>query len=293
MCNEMSQQLHTDPALHMQDHRLGPCCYKDWTRHGPNSAAEGLLQGIGGLMHELKEGVSDILYDPVKGIYTEGISGAAAGLSTGLNSLLSRPLAGGSVLLNKVKEGIRASLASNLNYRVKASPYDPLATEGNYALIDKADMGPNSVTGSSPRAPNAKQGNQILALKLALPELPSVVASGAEEEPSTRSTSAGCPILRDSPFAQPAPVSPRNGTAPVSSLELSALERSIRSTASRDSSAFYGNKDAAGADGALVDSDGDESVYYEEENIPFLLYSSDTQGAHRLKQLSSQVARLK
>lgn len=296
MCKEVSQQLHADPSLHMQDHRVGPCCYKDWTRHGPHSAAEGLLQGIGGLVHELKEGVSDILYDPVRGIYTEGISGAAAGLSTGLNSLLSRPLAGGSVLLNKVKEGIRASLASNLNYRVKASPYDPLSADGgNYALVDKVEAERNNTGGSSPLVPKAQLTTPARALKLALPEMPPVLASVTTEEFDAFSPgpSAAFPTLSDSPqvtqannaLLNAAPVSPRNANT-ANLLEMSALERSIRSTASRDSSAFYGSKDKEGADAA--DSDGDESVYYEEENIPFLLYTSDTLMKHPMKQLSSQ-----
>lgn len=298
MCNEVSQQLHADPSLHMQDHRIGPCCYKDWTRHGPHSAAEGLLQGLGGLVHELKEGVSDILYDPVKGIYTQGISGAAAGLSTGLNSLLSRPLAGGSVLLNKVKEGIRASLASNMHYRVKTSPDDPRSPGSSYTQGDKEGAVHNSDdTGVSPTVPKSHQSSHTLGFKLFLAELSPVMASTLADEPIGTRTNKACPILRCSPAAQDSPVSPR-GMAPTGNLlDQSALERSIRSTASQDSSAFYGNKassDAgglAGADDNDIDSDGDDSVYYEEENIPFLLYSSDTQQAHPLKQpSSSQVA---
>jgi hypothetical protein len=168
MCREVSEELHSAPELHMQGHRVGPCCYKDWTRPAPNSATEGLIQGIGGLVHELKEGVSDLVYDPVHGIYKSGWSGAAAGLSSGLNSLLSRPLAGGSVLLNKVKEGIRASLASHLSYGVTTSSVDPMALSRS-ASDNSDDMPRTSKLASDPSV------ERIRRLKFSIPELPPVL----------------------------------------------------------------------------------------------------------------------
>ena len=178
MCSEVSQHLHSAPSLHMQDHRLGPCCYKSWTRPAPDNAAAGLLQGLGGLVYELREGVSDMVYDPVHGIYTQGFSGGAAGLSTGLHSLLSRPLAGGSVLLNKVKEGIRASLTSNLHYGVATSSFD-LLTEASIAAGNDPDV---PLGTDSPHTPHTSKLNRHRGLKLTVDELTPVVESALAPE---------------------------------------------------------------------------------------------------------------
>jgi len=295
MCSEVAQYLHSEPSLHLQQHTLLPCCYKDWSRPPPASAAEGLIQGLGGLVHEIKEGVSDILYDPVHGIYQQGLSGAAAGLSSGLNSLLSRPMAGGSVLLNKVKAGIQASLAANLHYGVEPSAYDPLNADSSYAIVGAKHSAHSKSHGADDSAPlvlNALQANRIRALKMSLPDMPAVyspklshkmlltVESHVEDVKTSPQTSV--PILAESPVrtkqaeqdkksSPTAPTSPRGATTVLDSRTPSPLHVSVLRSASLDSSTFYGAP--RDVDGAEVDSDGDDSVYDAEadEAMPFLL----------------------
>jgi len=113
MSAEVCDQLHNDPSLHLQEHldKVVPCCFKDWSRVvDPSSLADGLVQGLGALVHELSEGVTDALYDPIKGAYSHGLVGGAAGFSSGLQSLLKKPLSGGRVFVHKVRKGVAASL---------------------------------------------------------------------------------------------------------------------------------------------------------------------------------------
>lgn len=296
MCNEVATDLHSEPSLHMQYHTLVPCCYKDWSQPPPTNATEGLIQGIGGFVHELKEGVSDILYDPVRGIYMHGFSGAAAGLSTGLNSLLSRPLAGGSVLLNKVKAGIQASLAANLQYGVEPSPFDPLTgstDSGGYALISttKVHGKTTDLSGddSAPLILNAQQNNRIRSLKMALPDLPAVYSPRVPaqqqqqqqqeqqlEQQQVSTTQA--PTLAESPVAlkrrttqqqlQSPPTSPRGAPTILDTVDhdqdqdqdhdYNPLLASQHSAASQHSSAFYGTKRRRDAHDNTHDHDNDE-----------------------------------
>ena len=117
MCVEVSNRLHNDPSLHLQEHldKLVPCSFKDWSRVAdPSSLADGLVQGLGALVHELSEGVTDALYDPIRGAYSRGLVGGAAGLSSGLQSLLKKPLSGGSVFMHKVRRGVAASMRDDL-----------------------------------------------------------------------------------------------------------------------------------------------------------------------------------
>jgi len=119
MCVEVSDRLHNDPSLHLQEHldKLVPCSFKDWSRVAdPSSLADGLVQGLGALVHELSEGVTDALYDPIRGAYSRGLVGGAAGLSSGLQSLLKKPLSGGSVFMHKVRRGVAASMRDDLQH---------------------------------------------------------------------------------------------------------------------------------------------------------------------------------
>jgi hypothetical protein len=119
MCIEVSDRLHNDPSLHLQEHldKLVPCSFKDWSRVAdPSSLADGLVQGLGALVHELSEGVTDALYDPIRGAYSRGLVGGAAGLSSGLQSLLKKPLSGGSVFMHKVRRGVAASMRDDMQH---------------------------------------------------------------------------------------------------------------------------------------------------------------------------------
>lgn len=319
MCNEVADYLHHEPSLHLQQHTLLPCCYKDWTRPPPASATEGLIQGLGGLVHEIKEGVSDILYDPVHGIYQQGLSGAAAGLSSGLNSLLSRPMAGGSVLLNKVKTGIQASLAANLHYGVEPSAFDPLNADSSYAIIGSKHTNPSAkshhVNDAAPLGLNALQATSIRALKMSLPDMPPVYSpqlprktlvtleSDVAEVEVITSSHTVVPTLDASPVrakqseqdkkTSPAPTSPRGATTVLDSA-LPSPQASVLRSASLDSSTFYGAP--RDPDDDAVVSDGDDSVYDAEadEAMPFLLdeptstkstTDRDGEEAHRMQEL--------
>lgn len=297
MCNEVAQYLHSEPSLHLQSHTLLPCCYKDWSQPPPASATEGLIQGLGGLVHEIKEGVSDILYDPVRGIYMQGLSGAAAGLSSGLNSLLSRPMAGGSVLLNKVKAGIQASLATNLNYGVEPSAFDPLSSDSGFGAprTQKSHTKSNnqdlSGDAAAPLVPSAQQSTRIRGLKMALDDLPAVyspvvaaaphaiaretvqLALKPEVESRRKQSLDESPVTARHavPTLSSPPTSPRGATTILDHNEpAQQLQASLLSAASQDSAAFYGPR--GDLDGGLgLDSDGDDSVYEEEDSMPFLL----------------------
>lgn len=291
MTKEISDLVHNNPSLHLQDHTVGPCCYKDWSRRAPHSAAEGLLQGLGGLVHELKEGVSDLVYDPVLGIYEQGISGAAAGLSSGLNSLLSRPLAGGSVLLSKVKEGIRASLASNLNYGVAASAFDPIAAESLAAAQASAGAGGQKGGVEVSKSAQKRRQNRARELKMSVPALPPVLETVEEVSAVASPHRSPMPSQKDG-AVDDAMLSPTRGgrSSPRGQRVLGdsqdgvvGLLASQLSAASHDSAKFYRNKSAGQVGDAVNDEDSDDSSEYcEEETLPFLLYKSDTE-AHTVK----------
>jgi hypothetical protein len=98
--------LHSASSLRLQDHTCVPCSYMDYSLQSPHSPAEGLVQGLGGLMHELLGGLTDATADPIHGIYVGGLSGGVAGVVTGLHSLLQRQLVGGNLLVQRVNEGL-------------------------------------------------------------------------------------------------------------------------------------------------------------------------------------------
>lgn len=58
-----SPEKHLPPS----NSAIVPCSYVDWTVP-TNSYAAGLVQGLGGLVHELAGGISNALYDPVRGL---------------------------------------------------------------------------------------------------------------------------------------------------------------------------------------------------------------------------------
>lgn len=61
------------------------------------------------------DGVGEAIYQPVMGIYEDGISGGAVGVVQGLvKGLITQPISGGSTLINKVAAGFRASSSPEL-----------------------------------------------------------------------------------------------------------------------------------------------------------------------------------
>ena len=155
MTNDIAHALHAEsPELHLQEHRLQPCRYKNWAPPLPGSVAEGLVQGFGGFVHEVTGGVADVLYDPLHGIYREGWQGAAAGLSTGLRSLVRRPWKGGNVLLDKMAAGVRGSFSATAAAAAAAASAarageGALGSERDYIDINGGGSGGGSVRSAS------------------------------------------------------------------------------------------------------------------------------------------------
>jgi len=91
-----------------KDASVVPCSYVNWSVL-TKSTADGVMQGLGGLAHELTGGVTSAICDPLKGIYKDGIKGAATGLQSGITELLAAPIAGSNVLIDKVTRGLKSS----------------------------------------------------------------------------------------------------------------------------------------------------------------------------------------
>lgn len=109
MSSKMSQAIHSDSSLHLQGHKTVPCCYFDWSPPPPAGATEGIVQGVGSLVHEMLSGVTEAVQDPVKGIYNDGLQGAMTGVVSGLNTLVHHQITGGTLLYEKLKEGVLRS----------------------------------------------------------------------------------------------------------------------------------------------------------------------------------------
>lgn len=107
MTSEVSKIIHQSLATTSPTpHNIYPCMYVDWRIPDPESTADGLVQGIGGLVDSVAEGFTDVLVQPVKGIYRDGVQGAATGVVNGIvKGLVSKTYEGGSILLNKVATG--------------------------------------------------------------------------------------------------------------------------------------------------------------------------------------------
>lgn len=106
MTREVCDVVHGED--NSQGHRIFPCSYMNWTAlRGPTSAAEGVIQGIGGATHELAGGLTNAFIEPVSALYKDGIRGAMGGIVSGLQGLIVRPITGGFVLYNKFSEGLK------------------------------------------------------------------------------------------------------------------------------------------------------------------------------------------
>ena len=111
MSTEVSTHIHGKGGfLERENHSLTQCCYVNWAVPSPSSATDGLVQGLGNLLHEISEGVTGVIYDPVKGVYTEGVNGGAAGLVSGINKFINTPFKGGKLMMTKMKQGVDQAL---------------------------------------------------------------------------------------------------------------------------------------------------------------------------------------
>ena len=113
MTSKISKVIHENPSLHLQDHKIVPCCYFDWTSPPPATATEGIVQGVGSFVHEFMSGVAEAVHDPVKGIYYDGLHGAVNGVVSGLNTLVHHQITGGTLMYEKLKQGVLTAYSQN------------------------------------------------------------------------------------------------------------------------------------------------------------------------------------
>jgi hypothetical protein len=119
MTREVSECIH-NPAhgmmsiVELRTHEIVPCTYVNWSlNRGPNSASEGVIQGLGGATHELVSGLTDTVLEPINAIFKgNGLTGAMEGMVQGLRGFIISPISGGQILLSKVSEGFKHSLNS-------------------------------------------------------------------------------------------------------------------------------------------------------------------------------------
>jgi hypothetical protein len=108
MAAEVSIAIHSSHSLHLQDHihngSIIPCSYCNWSLPKPSTPRDGIFEGLGGFVHELTEGVADVVSDPVKGIYNEGMKGAATGLVTGMSRFVNHQITGSTILYERFKD---------------------------------------------------------------------------------------------------------------------------------------------------------------------------------------------
>jgi hypothetical protein len=111
MTREVADLIHesglcNDIIPNINSHILRPCTYVNWGVKGPLSTADGIVQGLGGVGHEVAAGLVDAVIEPVRAIYNDGVKGAVGGIVSGLRHLVVRPMQGGVIFYHKVKEGL-------------------------------------------------------------------------------------------------------------------------------------------------------------------------------------------
>ena len=114
LCHEVSERIHHKNSSYC-NHHIYPCRYIDWSVQEPSTPTDGLIQGLTGFVNEVTDGMSEVIYQPVKGIYQDGLQGGATGLAHGIVNGIVKPFYGGSVLINKVRKGFQKNLNINMN----------------------------------------------------------------------------------------------------------------------------------------------------------------------------------
>ena len=114
-----------DGALAHHIPTLTAAKYVSWNTKasGPRGPAEGLIQGLGGLMSEVGAGIGGCLTAPVSGALSKGFAGGARGVVTGLRSLLCGPIHGSALLARTFHAGLGA--AQSLPIAITLPPPTP------------------------------------------------------------------------------------------------------------------------------------------------------------------------
>jgi hypothetical protein len=110
MSKDVSDYIHSESSIEVSAHTTNgsivPCCYSDWTLPPPQTTAGELMQGIGGFVQEFAKGVGGVVYYPIKGIYEDGLQGAANGIVNGVNDFVNHQITGSSVLYERFKGAV-------------------------------------------------------------------------------------------------------------------------------------------------------------------------------------------
>lgn len=122
--------------------RPSPCPYMTW-RHGPESLCAGLVQGLGGFVDAVLQGVSACLIEPVTGAVRGGVSGSVRGAGKGLLRLVKSPVLGLTLLAHKMHCGLHAhGLAPKSDYWHDVDgPREEDAEDAEEAEEEEEEMG--------------------------------------------------------------------------------------------------------------------------------------------------------
>jgi len=84
----------------------------DWgSSSGPENVLSGTIQGVAGFGQECLSALGGLITEPIKGsLGGGGMRGGRGGVVTGLKGLVTRPLMGGLILVDKSSAGVRAHL---------------------------------------------------------------------------------------------------------------------------------------------------------------------------------------
>jgi hypothetical protein len=113
--NDAGEEADVTPPAEQQPahdvHDVHDYSAMDWASMvGPQDAAEGLVQGLTSLTHEVLGSVAGVVTEPVVGAQKTGVRGAARGLASGLVNLIRRPIRGGFIFVDKVTAGVSNQL---------------------------------------------------------------------------------------------------------------------------------------------------------------------------------------
>jgi hypothetical protein len=74
MCSDVCEIMHGFGSgreehliINNGQNNIVPCCFVNWSPLAPKSATDGLVQGLGGFVQEVGMGITNAIYDPVKG----------------------------------------------------------------------------------------------------------------------------------------------------------------------------------------------------------------------------------
>eukprot|EP00899_Mesostigma_viride_P020931 jgi/Mesvir1/2883/Mv13959-RA.2 len=119
-----------DAAIHLMQHsshERQPYRYIDWSPRGPGFITDALVQGAGGFASELTGALTGVLVEPIVGGMERGVGGAIVGAGKGLAELVTRPLKGGVIFIDKISEGMNNAV----DHMFDSNKGVPMGTHGD------------------------------------------------------------------------------------------------------------------------------------------------------------------